>query len=217
LSTLLRDRIHVLEGELRQIFQDDCELIKDWGAPLDSCRKEFKNTTRSLDPLILNIAITTWDEIPGGNAYPTTLEYANSPLLIGSLMEINLPSQPFAGLEANQAFEIEDCMDSDSISAGPSPPSICSYDNPSMKDLSGYGEEPASSPETLHSRDEYMPRASSIDQPPYNTFDTAYGQLTDWEVLFDSSQMTAADYQQPDLGSPIQWGSDPGNSDVALN
>jgi hypothetical protein len=168
----------------------------------------------------LNIAITTWDELTGGNMYPTTLstpsESAQYPLPIGSLTLINPPSLPFAGLEANQGFDPEDCSAYGSVSARSSPSSIGSYDNPIMRDLSEYGRETASSPKTLHSRDD-MPLAGSMDQPTYNTFDTVDDRPTDWELLFNSDQLTTAGYQQTDLGSPIQGGSDPGDSDVALN
>ena len=102
MSTLLKDRIYALEAELRQIFQDDCDIIKDWGIPLQSCRKEFKNTARSLDPLTLRIEFTTVDELSEADTYPTAVstpgESARSPLLIGLVSEIDLPDMPFAGL-----------------------------------------------------------------------------------------------------------------------
>jgi hypothetical protein len=197
LSRLLQDRIDALEGELKQIFQDDCDLIKDWGAPLDSCRKEFKNTSRSFDPLTLTIAITTLDELSGGCKYPTALstpsESAQSPLFIGSLGEIDLPSLRFAGLEENQVFEMEDCWPSDRTSAGSSPPrtrSSLGCNDAGMEDMSTHGGD---------------------------TIDMAGDLLIDWEQLFNSDQMTVADYQNQDLGNPTYWGSDLGNSDDALH
>jgi hypothetical protein len=209
---------------LRQIFQGDCDLIKDWGAPLNSARKEFKNTAQSFDSLTLTIAVNTWVDFPEHDTYPTTLstpsESEQSPLPIGPLPEIDLPTLQFAGLEDNQAFEAEDSWISNHNSAASSPLSKASsieYNHIGMEELLAYDGDAAYSPKPLYSSDQAMLMADPNDQSAYSHFDTAGNPMTGWDLLFNPDQMPVTDYQEQDLGSPIQWDSDLGNSDVALD
>jgi len=221
---LLKDRIHATEGELRQIFQSDCGLIKDWGAPLKTARKEFKNTAPSFDSLTLTIAVNTLDDYPESSTYPTTLstpsESEQSPLPISSLPDIDLPGLQFAGLEDNQAFEPEESWISDHTSARSSCSSRASpiaYNNISMEDLLIYGWDAAYSPNLLHVNDQDMLMADPSNESVYNHFDATGNPLSVWELPFNSTQTSVADYHEQVLGSPILWDSDPGNSDVALS
>jgi len=86
-----------------------------------------------------------------------------------------------------------------------------------MEELFTYDGDSADSPNPLHCSDQDMPMADPSDQSAYNYLDAAGNRMSGWELLFNSDQMSGADYQEQDLGSPIQWDSDPGNSDVALN
>lgn len=201
---------------MRRIFQSDCGLIKDWGAPLNSVRKEFKNTAQSLDSLTLNIAISTLDDLPECSTYPTTLstpsESEQPSLPIGSLPGVDLTLQ-FAGLEDNQAFETENSWISDHTSADSGHSSMAGsieYNDISMEEIFTYDGDTAYSPNPLQSSDQDMLMADPSHQSAYNHFDMAGNPMSDLELLF-------ADYQVQVLGSPIQWDSDPGNSDVALS
>jgi hypothetical protein len=209
---------------LRQLFQDDCGLIKDWGAPLNSPRKEFKNTSQSVDPLTLNIAITTWDDVPGDGMYPTTLstpsESGLSPLHIGSILEIEPLPMQFAGLEDNRSIEAEGSWVSGYASASPrlsGNTSSMDYSDAGMKELVNCDEDIAYSPTPLYTNDQDLPIADSRNESAYHELGTPDNAVTDWELLFNSDPMSNVDYQEQVLGSPIYWGEDPGASDVALD
>ncbi len=221
---LLKDRIHAIEGELRELFQDDCGLIKDWGAPLNSSRKDFKNTSQSADPLTMTVAVDTWDDFQEISTYPTTLstptESGLSPHPIGSLREIELPTMHFAGLEDNQVFETDNHWLSEHTSVGSSHSGRASsmeYDDSSMEQLVIYDQDTAFSLEPFHGSDQDIPMTEPRNESACHQFETMDNALTDWEFLFNEDQMSIADYQGQVLGSPIYWGNDPGTPDVALH
>jgi hypothetical protein len=206
---------------LRQLFQDDCGLIKDWGAPLNSSRKDFKNTTQSVDPLTMTIAVDTWDDFPAQDTYPTTLstpsESGLSSFPISSLPEIQLPTMQFAGLEDNQDFETKKSWVSHHTSAVSSHSgrvSSVDYDDASMEELTAYEEDTAYSPKPF---DQEMLLADPRNQSAHQEFNMPDNELTDWELLFNLDPMSVANHQEQVLRSPIYWDSDPGTSDVALN
>jgi hypothetical protein len=221
---LLKDRIHAIEGELRELFQDDCGLIKDWGAPLNSSRKDFKNTSQPVDPLSMAVAVDTWDDLPEQDMYPTTLSTPSESGLstppIGSLPDFELPIMQFAGLEDNQVFETDNYWLSEHTSVGSSHSDRASsmeYDDLSMEELVTYDNDTAYSLEPFHSSDQDIPMADPRKGSTFHQFETTENALSDWELLFNADQLSVADNQLQVLGSPIYWDNDPGTSDVALD
>lgn len=207
---------------MRHQFQTDCALIKDWGAPLESCRKEFKNTTRSFDPLTLTINVNSWHDLVGGDIYPTALSTPSdsggqSSIAVNSLIG-TLPTLHFAGLKYEQAIESED-WDSDRASIGSSVPNTASsvgLIDASMDNLSAYIGDSVPQLEAYYSDGQDSTVSLSSEQSALNSLDMSDDPI-EWNFFIDSGQMVDAEHEEKDLRSPISWDSDPGNSDGALN